>query len=159
MWRAEFCVAELGGIYRGGSSAEFFTLKDFAQWKRKVLELLSQPTSDIHDIVRRGNLPIWSKNSGNWFGVTASCRYYGQRVCHSKDLDHDDPKLWSRSLPATPRSARVRQAHATLRAASSSGPQQRNLLTHVPSQAGARRPRQNGVVFRLVFEQCVSKDV
>lgn len=73
-------------------------MKDFVQWKRKVLELLSQPTSDIHDIVRRGNLPIWSKKSENWFGVTASCRYYGQRVCRRKDLDHDDPKLYSRSL-------------------------------------------------------------
>ena len=81
----------------GQSSIDFFTLEDFRQWKRKVLELLSQPTSEIHDIVRSGHLPILSKKSKNWFGVTASCRYHGQNVCHSKDLDDDDPELCSLS--------------------------------------------------------------
>ena len=65
---------------------EFFTVDDFQMWKHLVLSFLSQPTSPIHNIVNRGNLPIFSKINNEWFGVTAECKYIGQNVpadeCH-----------------------------------------------------------------------------
>lgn len=69
------------------SSVQFFTLGDFEVWKRHVLLYLSRRTSPIHDIVDRGNLPIFSRKNNKWFGVTASCRYCGQIVPGSENCD------------------------------------------------------------------------
>ena len=71
----------------------FFTRGDFDEWREEVLSLLKQDDTRVHEIVKAGCLPVFSRVSpGQWFGVTATLRARGARP--PQGLSCDARRVW-----------------------------------------------------------------
>ena len=92
----------------------FFSLVTYREWSARVLQELLSECSPVHSIVDSGHLPVLSLNSNNWFGVSASLMYDGQRV--PADVPRALRRRWRlRDLLASGRNMHASRTLYTLR--------------------------------------------